>query len=142
VERRIRRHGRHQRLNGDGKAEILAAPPGTNGVSAFGTGGGNPFRTYQTFGGEAAAGAMMAAGDVVGDARPELVAAANTTSGIDVSGTPYGSLIVPFPPDGRGVQVGVAKRYASRGTYKITVTLADNHYRVSIAQSRALVRAK
>jgi hypothetical protein len=33
------------------------------------------------------------------------------------------------------------KRYASRGTYTITVTLADNHYRVSIARSRALVRA-
>ena len=33
------------------------------------------------------------------------------------------------------------KRYARRGTYKITVTLADNHYRVSIAQSRVLVRA-
>jgi hypothetical protein len=71
-------------LNGDGKAEILAAQPGTNGVSAFGMGGGNPFRTYQTFGGEAAAGATIATGDVAGDARPELVAAANTTAGIQV----------------------------------------------------------
>ena len=33
------------------------------------------------------------------------------------------------------------KRYAKRSTYKITVTLADNQYRVSIAHSTALVRA-
>jgi len=109
-------------LNGDGKAEILAEPPGSNDVSAFGTGGGNPFRTYKTFGAEAPAGATIAAGDVAGDARPELVAAANTTAGVQVkvidtqSGVtlaslfPYGAAAVATPQvavgdvngDGRG----------------------------------------
>ena len=71
-------------LNGDGKAEILTVAPGSSAVNAFGTGGGNPFRTYQPFGGEAAAGATIAAGDVAGDARPDLVAAANTANGVQV----------------------------------------------------------
>jgi hypothetical protein len=71
-------------LNDDGKAEILAVPLGSSRVSAFGAGGGDPFRTYQTFGGEAADGATIATGDVVGDSRPELVAAANTPSGVQV----------------------------------------------------------
>ena len=96
-------------LNGDGKAEILAVPPGSNRVSAFGAGGGEPFRTYQPFAGEAASGATIAAGDVVGDARPELVAAANTGGRVEVkvidtqSGAtlaslfPYGATAVAVP---------------------------------------------
>ena len=36
-------------LNADGKAEILAVPLDGTRVSGFGTGGGNPFRIYDTF---------------------------------------------------------------------------------------------
>ena len=63
-------------LNGDGKAEILTVPLDGTRVSGFGTGGGNPFRVYETFSGGAFGGATIAAGDVVGDRAPELVAAA------------------------------------------------------------------
>jgi FG-GAP-like repeat/FG-GAP repeat len=94
-------------LNGDGKAEILAEPIGTNTVSAFGTGGGNPFRIYQTFGDEALAGATIAAGDVTGDARPELVAAANTGAGIQVKviDTQSGATLASFFPYGPSTAV-------------------------------------
>jgi hypothetical protein len=71
-------------LNGDGKAEILAVPVGSSRVSAFGTGGGDPFRTYQTFGDEAQGGASIATGNVAGDSRPELVAAAGTSNGVQI----------------------------------------------------------
>jgi hypothetical protein len=92
-------------LNGDGKAEILAEPLGTNTVSAFGTGGGNPFRIYQTFGNEAPVGATIATGDVTGDARPELVAAANTSAGIQVKviDTQTGATLASFFPYGASI---------------------------------------
>src|SRR5262249_23596919 len=47
-------------LNGDRKAEILAVPLGGSRVSVFAPGGGDPFRTYQTFGDEAIGGASIA----------------------------------------------------------------------------------
>ena len=92
-------------LNGDGKAELLAEPLGSSTVSAFGTGGGNPFRIYQTFGNEAAAGATFAAGDVTGDARPELVAAANTGAGVQVKviDTQSAATLASFYPYGPAV---------------------------------------
>ena len=71
-------------LNGDGKAEILAVPLGSSRVSVFGPGGGDPSRTYQTFGGEAIGGASIAIGDVVGDSHQELIAAASTSGGVQV----------------------------------------------------------
>jgi FG-GAP-like repeat/FG-GAP repeat len=97
-------------LNGDGKAEILAVPLGSSRVSAFGLSGGEPFRTYQTFGGETA-GVAIAAGDLIGTPRPELVAAANTGGGVHVkmidaeSGTglasffPYGAAAAVARPE-------------------------------------------
>ena len=71
-------------LNGDGKAEILAMPVGRSRVSALGPAGGSPFRVYEPFGADAFGGAAIAAGDVVGDARPELVVAAATSGGVQV----------------------------------------------------------
>ena len=71
-------------LNGDGRAEILSVPLGGARVSVFGPGGGNPSRTYQAFGEEAIGGASIATGDVVGDSRPELIAAASTSGGVQV----------------------------------------------------------
>jgi len=72
-------------LNGDGKAEVLAAPLAGNRVSAFGPGGGEPFRAYDTFPGMQVGRAEIAVGNVVGTPRPELVAAANTDGGVQVN---------------------------------------------------------
>jgi hypothetical protein len=72
-------------LSGDGKAEILAVRTvGETDVSVFGTAGGKPIRTYETFGSDAVGGVSIATGDVLGDPRPELVAAANTAAGVQV----------------------------------------------------------
>ena len=71
-------------LNGDGKSDLLTVTPGTSRVGAFGVLGGDPFRTYSTFGTDALGGVTIAAGDVTGDSRPELVAAANTSGGVAV----------------------------------------------------------
>ena len=57
-------------LNADGKAEILAVPLDGTRVSGFGTGGGNPFRIYDTFPGGAFGGATIGTGDVIGDRAP------------------------------------------------------------------------
>ena len=57
-------------------------------------------------------GLSVAVGDLNADGRPEIVvgtlAPPARIRAFDVSGKPYGSLIGPFPPDGQGVQVGVA----------------------------------
>src|SRR5262245_1484360 len=71
-------------LNGDGKAELLSVQGGTARISAFGTGGGSPIRTYEPFAGEAVGDLDIATGDVAGSARPELLAAANTPAGVHV----------------------------------------------------------
>jgi hypothetical protein len=55
---------------------------GSGTVQAFGPGGGQPIRTLNLF--SRPADVSMAVGDVVGDPRPELVAAANTASGPQV----------------------------------------------------------
>ena len=93
-------------LNGDGKAEILAVPLGSSRVSAFGPSGGEPFRTYQAFGGETA-GAAIAAGDLVGTPRPELVAAANTAGGVHVKmiDAETGTWLASFFPYGAAAAV-------------------------------------
>ena len=90
-------------LNGDGEAEILTVPLGSGKVSAFGTAGGNPFRTYEAFGNEAVGGASLATGDVVGNDRPELSAAANTSGGVQVKviDTESGATLASFSPYGR-----------------------------------------
>ena len=89
-------------LNGDGRAELLVSATGSGTVEAYGPGGGQPIRTLQLF--SAPADVSMAVGDVVGDARPELVAAANTPSGPQVkvvdprTGDVLASLF-PFAPN-------------------------------------------
>jgi hypothetical protein len=101
-------------LNGDGKAEILAVPVGGTEVSAFGPGGGNPFKTYDPFGSEAIGGVSIAAGDVLGDKQPELVAAASTPVGVQVkvidtqSGAVVASLFPYAAPAVAPPQVAVA----------------------------------
>jgi FG-GAP-like repeat/FG-GAP repeat len=93
-------------VNGDGKAEILAVPVGGTRVSAYAPSGGAPFRSVDAFGSEVTGPISIAAANVVGDARADLVAAAPTYAGaqikvIDVaSGTtrstfhPYGTEVV------------------------------------------------
>jgi hypothetical protein len=57
-------------------------------------------------------GLSVATGDLNADGRPEIVvgtlAAPARVRAFDVTGAPYGALIGPFPPDGRGAQVAVA----------------------------------
>lgn len=101
-------------LNGDGKDEILAVPVGGTEVSAFGPGGGNPFRTYDTFGSERIGAVSIAAGDVLGDKKPELATAANTPVGVQVkvidtqTGTVAASLFPYAAPAVAPPQVAVA----------------------------------
>ena len=57
-------------------------------------------------------GLSVAVGDLDADGRPEIVVGTLAPPArirvFDLNGTPRDSLIAPFPPDGRGVQVGVA----------------------------------
>jgi hypothetical protein len=71
-------------VNGDGKAEILAVPLGASRISAYAPSGGTAFRTLEAFNSEAIDRTAIAAGDLVGDARAEVVAAAATYSGAEV----------------------------------------------------------
>jgi hypothetical protein len=80
-------------------------------------------------------GIRVGAGDLNLDGRDEVL----VTTGWGGDGTASRGVVV-----GRGggdYDVRGAKRYAKRGIYKITVTLADNQYRVSVAQSTARVQA-
>src|SRR5262245_47881576 len=63
-------------LNGDGKAELLAVPLGSASISAYAPSGGAAFRTIDAFGPERSGPTSIAAGNLVGDARAEVVAAA------------------------------------------------------------------
>lgn len=71
-------------VNGDGKTEILAVPLGSGRVGVFGPSGGAAFRSIEAFGSEANGTTAIAAGNVSGDARAEVVAAAQTASGANV----------------------------------------------------------
>jgi FG-GAP-like repeat/FG-GAP repeat len=94
-------------VNGDGKAELLAVPLGSARVSIYGAAGGAAIRSIDAFGSDRAGPTSIAAGNVIGDARAELIAAAPTDSGpevkiIDVSSGetrasfyPYGGIAVP-----------------------------------------------
>jgi FG-GAP-like repeat/FG-GAP repeat len=93
-------------VNGDGKAEILAVPLGSARVSVYPAAGGPAFRSIDSFGADRAGLVSIAAGNVVGDSRADLVAAAPTDSGAEVkiidvgsgetraSFYPYGSMVV------------------------------------------------
>jgi len=116
-------------LSGDGRAEVLGVPLGGSRVSVFGPRGGDPIRTYETFGDATIGGASIATGDIAADSRPELIAAASTPGGVQVkvidtqTGTtftsfhPYGAAAVSTPEvavgdvdgDGRGDIVVLAQ---------------------------------
>ncbi len=71
-------------LNGDGTADVIAVPIGSTLISAYRVSGGPPFRTIDAFGGEVTGPVVIAAGNLTGDARAEIVAAAPTYSGVEV----------------------------------------------------------
>jgi hypothetical protein len=71
-------------LSGDGKAELLAVPIGSTRIEAYAPNGGSPFRTIDAFGSEVTGPMSIAAGNLIGDARAEIVAAAPTYSGAEV----------------------------------------------------------
>ena len=90
-------------INGDGKAELLAVAPGSTRISVFApTGAGGSFRSFTSFGSEAAGGISIAAGDLIGDARAEVVAAAPTSSGAQVKiiDAATGATVASFAPYG------------------------------------------
>ena len=78
-------------MNGDGRDELFAVPLGGRRVSLYGPLGGEAFRSFEPFGAEAGSGVTIAAGDVLGDSRPELVAAAATGAGVEVRVVDIGS---------------------------------------------------
>jgi FG-GAP repeat len=70
-------------VNGDGKAEILGTSLANTGVVGFyAPAGGMAFRSITAF--PFGSATTIAAGDVLGTARPELVAAAATVAGVQV----------------------------------------------------------
>jgi hypothetical protein len=71
-------------LNGDGTADVIAVPLGSTRISAFRLSGGAPFRTIEAFGSEVGGPISIAAGNLTGDARAEIVAAAPTYAGAEV----------------------------------------------------------
>jgi hypothetical protein len=71
-------------VNGDGKAELLAVPIGSGRVSVFGPSGGAAIRTIDAFDSDRGGPVAIAAGNVIGDARVELIAATTTYSGAEV----------------------------------------------------------
>lgn len=102
-------------LNGDGTADVIAVPIGSTLISAFRPSGGAPFRTIDAFGGEINGPVSIAAGNLTGDARAEIVAAAPTYSGAEVkifnaaSGTAETAL---YP-------------YGGESVYSVAVALGD-----------------
>ncbi|HEY8407541.1 MAG TPA: VCBS repeat-containing protein [Gaiellaceae bacterium] len=99
-------------VNGDGKAEIIGTSLANTGVvDFFAPAGGMPFRSITAF--PAGSATTIAAGDVLGTARPELVAAAATFAGVQVkvfdvqSGDLLASLS-PFAGAWSGAQVATA----------------------------------
>jgi hypothetical protein len=71
-------------LNGDGTADVIAVPLGSMRINAFAPAGGSAFRTIDAFGGEVTGPIAIAAGNVSGDKRAEIVAVAPTYSGAEV----------------------------------------------------------
>src|SRR5262249_59912798 len=63
-------------LNGDGTADVIAVPIGSTRVSVYRPSGGAPFRPLHAFRSEGTRPLGIAAGNLIGDARAEVVHAA------------------------------------------------------------------
>ena len=91
---------------------VAASGPGRDGeVRVFDEGGGL-VSSFSPFGASYRGGLSVAVGDLDADARPEIVvgtlAAPERVRAFEADGRAFGSVIGPFPPNGRGVSVGVA----------------------------------
>ena len=102
-------------LNGDGEADVIAAPIGSTQISAYRLSGGTPFRTIDAFGGEVSGPMSIAAGNLTGDARAEIVAAAPTYSGLEVK---------VFDP-ATGAADTTLYPYGGEGVSSVAVALGD-----------------
>jgi hypothetical protein len=96
-----------------GNPRIVVAPgPGrTPEVRVFDP-AGRQLSSFTAFETSYRGGLSVAVGDLDADAKPEIVvgtlAAPERIRAFQPDGTPFGPVIGPFPPDGRGVSVGVA----------------------------------
>ena len=93
--------------------EIVAAPgPGRAPEIRVFDPQGKMLSSFLAFESSYTGGLSVAVGDLNGDGKPEIVVGTLSPPArirmFEVDGAPYGSLIGPFPPDGTGVQVGVA----------------------------------
>jgi hypothetical protein len=71
-------------VNGDGKADLLAAAIGSTRIDLFAPSGGPAFRSIDAFGGGETGPMPIASGDVIGNNRAEIIVAAPTVSGARV----------------------------------------------------------
>jgi FG-GAP-like repeat len=88
-------------VNGDGRAEVLGTSLANTGVvDLYAASGGMPFRSIAAF--PAGTSTTIAAGDVLGTARPELLAAGSTGAGVQVKvfDLQSGNLLASFLPFG------------------------------------------
>jgi hypothetical protein len=102
-------------LNGDGEADVIAAPLGITRIGAYRLSGGTPFRTIDAFGGEVSGPISIAAGNLTGDPRAEIVAAAPTYSGPEVK---------VFDP-ATGAAATTLYPYGGEGVSSVAVALGD-----------------
>jgi FG-GAP-like repeat len=90
-------------VNGDAKAEIFASAIGSGRVNIFAASGGPAIRSIDAFDSDRGGPVSIAAGNVMGDARPELIAAAPTYEGaelkiIDVASGETRASFYPYGP--------------------------------------------
>src|SRR5919204_727946 len=73
-------------VDGDGKAEVIAEAFGTSRIQIYAPSGGSPLRTIDAFPSSAPTGpTTIAAGNLIGDGRAEIAAAAPSAGGIQVN---------------------------------------------------------
>ena len=102
-------------VNGDGEADLIASPIGSTRISVYRLSGGTPFRTIDAFGGEVSGPISIAAGNLTGDSRAEIVAAAPTYSGPEVK---------VFDPT-TGAADSTLYPYGGEGVSSVAVALGD-----------------
>jgi hypothetical protein len=96
-----------------GRVDIVVAPgPGRAPEIRVFDPQGRLLSSFLAFEPSYTGGLSVAVGDLNADQQPEIVvgtlAAPARIRAFELDGQPYGSLIAPFPPDGSGVQVGIA----------------------------------